>query len=52
MNLKKEELVEILSNYYGKPKSFFRKQLKPALEYLYDEEVFPDLYGSNLGEEE
>lgn len=48
MNLKKTELVSILSNYYGKPKSFFNKERKEFLEYLYEEEVFPDIYTSNL----
>lgn len=48
----KEELITILSEYYGEPKSFYRQHPKDALIYLYDEEVLPDLRESNMREVE
>lgn len=52
LELTKEELVTILSEYYGEPKSFYRKCPKDGLIYLYDEEVLPDLRESNMREVE
>ena len=46
----KKELVEILSKYYNKPKSYFNSCSKDGLIYLYDEEVLPDLRESNMKE--
>ena len=46
----KKELVEILSKYYNKPKSYFNSCPKDGLIYLYDEEVLPDLRESNMKE--
>ena len=48
----KKELVEILSKYYNKPKSYFNSCPKDGLIYLYDEEVLPDLKESNMREVE
>lgn len=39
----KKELIDILANYYKKPKSFFKKESKESLEYLFEEEVLPDI---------
>ena len=48
----KKEIVEILSKYYNKPKSYFNACPKDGLIYLYDEEVLPDLRESNMREVE
>ena len=48
----KKELVEILSKYYNKPKSYFNSCPKDGLIYLYDEEALPDLREFNMREVE
>ena len=52
LELTKKELVEILSKYYNKPKSYFNLCPKDGLIYLYDEEVLPDLKELNMREVE
>ena len=44
----KKELVKIIATYYNKPQSYFQKEPKEALEYLFEEEIMPDLFLSNL----
>lgn len=41
--LTKKELVNLLSEYYNKPKSYFNKDSKDALIYLWEEEVLPEI---------
>ena len=39
----KKELVNLLSEYYKQPKSYFKNAPKEMLEYLFEEEVLPDI---------
>lgn len=43
----KKELVNLLAEYYNKPKSYFNKDPKDALIYLWEEEVLPDIKESS-----
>ena len=43
MNLTKIELVNLLAEFFNKPKSYFKNEPKEALEFLWEEEVLPQL---------
>ena len=43
----KKELVNLLAEYYNKPKSYFNKDPKDALIYLWEDEVLPDIKESS-----
>ena len=47
MDFTKKELIEYASNYFNKPKSYYKDMPKDALIYLMDEIIAPDIMASN-----
>ena len=45
--LTKKELVDLLAEHYNKPKSYFNKDPKDALIYLWEEEALPEIMAAS-----
>lgn len=43
MELTKKELIALLADFFNKPKNYFKSAPKEALDYLWEEEVLPEI---------